>query len=263
MGQKIDSEYWERIWHDSPLPRAVEPERDTLRNSSYHQFHLLFSKYMRCQDDRRVIEFGCAQSIWLAYFASHYGFKIAGIDYSATACEKARAVLARAGVEGEIVQGDFLQPPDRLLGACDFGVSYGVVEHFDDTAACLAAFRRYLKPGGILITIIPNLAGALGVLQKLLNRRIYDIHVPLDAHGLADAHRRAGLEVIDSDYLVCSNFGIITLGDDALPFAGLRRFARSALMGISAAAWVIDRYAVSLPAIRMFSPYVACVARVP
>jgi len=44
--KKVDSEYWEHNWRDSGLPRAVDPERDTLRNHSYHEFHLLFSKYL-------------------------------------------------------------------------------------------------------------------------------------------------------------------------------------------------------------------------
>jgi len=55
-----------------------------------------------------------------------------------------------------------MDPPDHLLGAYDFGVSFGVAEHFEDTAECLAAFRRFLKPSGILFTAIPNLAGLLG-----------------------------------------------------------------------------------------------------
>ena len=263
MVEKVGSEYWERIWRDSPLPRAVAPEHDTLRNYSYHQFHLFFSRHLQLQDGKRLIEFGCAQSIWLAYFARYFGLAVTGIDYSATACEKATAVLAREGVDGQIVQADFMQPSGSMLGAHDFGFSYGVAEHFADTAECLMSFRRYLKPGGVLITLIPNLAGALGALQKRMNRRIFEIHVPLDAGGLADAHRRAGMQVVESGYIGCSNFGVITLGDDPLPFSGLRRFARRALMGVSAAAWVVDRSVVSLPATRMFSPYVACVARAP
>jgi SAM-dependent methyltransferase len=161
------------------------------------------------------------------------------------------------------VHADFMHPPRHLLGACDFGVSFGVVEHFDDTAECLAAFRRFLKPGGILITTIPNLAGLVGTLQKHLDRKIYDIHVPLDDLGLADAHRRAGMQVMDCQYVVCSNFGVLTLGDNARSFARLRRLVRFALVGFSAATWVVNRYIVTIPASRLLSPYIVCVARVP
>jgi SAM-dependent methyltransferase len=156
-----------------------------------------------------------------------------------------------------------MHPPDHLLGACDFGVSFGVAEHFEDTTECLGAFRRFLKPGGILITVIPNLAGLAGTLQKHLDRKIYDIHVPLDDRALADAHRRAGMHVIDCRYVVCSNFGVLTLGDHAHSLARLRHLFKLSFMGLSATAWVINRYIVRIPTSRLLSPYIACVARVP
>ena len=263
MTEKVDSDYWERIWLDSDLPRAVEPERDTLRNYSYHAFHLFFSKYLEHQAGKRIIEFGCAQSIWLGYFARQHGLTVTGIDYSPHGCKKASAILARAGVDGEIVQADFTHPPDHLIESFDFGVSFGVAEHFEDTAECLVAFRRFLRPGGVLITVIPNLAGLTGMLQKHLDRKIYDIHVPLDDRALADAHRRAGMQVVDCRFVLCSNFGVLTFGGETGVCAGLRNLIKIALMGFSAAAWIVDRYIVSLPATRLFSPYVVCVARVP
>jgi SAM-dependent methyltransferase len=192
----------------------------------------------------------------------YFRFEVTGIDYSPLGCKKALAILARDGIEGEIEQADFMHPPDRLLGAYDVGVSFGVAEHFDDTAECLAAFRRYLKPGGLLITAIPNLSGVIGTLQKLLDREVYDIHVALDRDALAAAHRKANLDVIDCDYIVCSNFGVLTLGDHAYPLNALRRFIRLAMMGISAIAWPIDRYLMRLPVSRLLSGYVICIARV-
>jgi cyclopropane fatty-acyl-phospholipid synthase-like methyltransferase len=263
VGQKVTSEYWERIWVDSDLPRAVEPERDTLRNHSYHEFHRLFAKYVSRQDGKRIIEFGCAQSIWLTYFARRHAIAVSGIDYSPLGCAKASAILARSRVEGKIVLADFMRPPDNLLGAFDFGVSFGVAEHFDDTAECISAFRRFLKPGGLLFTMIPNLAGLTGSLQKFVDRKIYDIHVPLDDAALAAAHRQAGMQVVESRYVVCSNFGVLTISDQAGAAAQLKRLFRLALMGISAVTWVINRYIVTIPPSRYLSPYIVCVARAP
>ncbi|WP_436620554.1 class I SAM-dependent methyltransferase [Sorangium sp. So ce136] len=45
-----------------------------------------------------------------------------------------------------------IQPPERFVGAIDAVVSLGVVEHFEDTAGCLRACARYLRPGGRIIT---------------------------------------------------------------------------------------------------------------
>ncbi len=263
MGQKVTSEYWERIWVDSDLPRVVEPERDTLRNHSYHEFHRLFSKYLSRQEGKRIVEFGCAQSIWLTYFARRHALAVTGIDYSPLGCEKASTILARSRVKGQIVHADFMLPPDDLLGAFDFGVSFGVAEHFDDTAECISAFRRFLRPGGLLFTMIPNLAGLTGSLQKLVDRKIYDIHVPLDDAALAVAHRQAGMQVVECLYVVCSNFGVLTIGDRAGVAAQFKRLFRLGLMGLSAATWAIDRYIVTIPPSRFLSPYIVCVARAP
>jgi SAM-dependent methyltransferase len=209
-----------------------------------------------------LIEFGCAQSIWLSYFARRFGFAVTGIDYSETGCEKAKAVLRRDGINGEIVRADFMTPPAQLLQAFDIGISFGVAEHFEDTAECLKAFRRFLKPGGLLVTLVPNLAGMLGGFQRLFDRGIYDIHVVMHKAALADAHRRAGLWVVDARYLVCSNFGVITIGSSARA-SRAKRALRQALMGVSASVWFIDRHIARMAESRTLSPYVVCVARNP
>ncbi len=260
MAEKVGKEYWERVWQPAELPRPVQPQLDTLRNHSYHEFHRVFSRLIPALPGARLIEFGCAQSIWLSYFAKHGGMRVTGIDYAPRGCEKAAAVLARDGVDGEIVQADFMDPPHRLLGAFDIGISFGVAEHFEDTAECLAAFRRFLKPGGILVTVIPNMAGLTGQMQRWLDREIFDIHVVLDAPALAAAHRRAGLDPVQCDYVVCSNFGMVTLGPRR---ALAKRLLRLALMSVSFALWIIDRSVIRLPATRFLSPYIVCAARTP
>jgi SAM-dependent methyltransferase len=263
MSEKVDKRYWESLWQPMALPRGIFPEQDTLRNHSYHHMHRYFEEIIRpaAVPGARLIEFGCAQSVWLSYFARRFGLAIAGIDYSETGCEKAMAVLRRDGTKGEIVHADFMAPPDPLLHAFDVGISFGVAEHFEDTAECLKAFRRFLKPGALLVTLVPNLTGMLGGLQRLLDRGVYDIHVVMDQAALADAHRRAGLDPIDARYLVCSNFGVITI--DPSSRARLKRGLRLTLMGLSAGLWVIDRHIASVVETRTLSPYVICTARNP
>jgi len=260
MAEKVGKDYWERIWQPAELPRPVEPQRDTLRNHSYYEIHRALSRLVPALPGARLIEFGCAQSSWLSYFAKHAAMRVAGIDYAPRGCEKAAAVLARDGVDGEIVQADFMAPPDRLLEAFDVGISFGVAEHFEDTAECLAAFRRFLRPGGTLVTVIPNMAGLAGTLQRWLDREVYDIHVVLDAPALAEAHRRAGLIDVRSEYLVCSNFGMVTLGAGRSP---VKRLLRLGLMGVSYALWFVDRSILRVPATRWLSPYIICAARLP
>ena len=261
MADKAGKEYWQSLWQGSTLPARVLPERDTLRNHSHHEFHKFFQATLAGIGRARLIEFGCARSLWLPYFAREFGFDVTGIDYSEEGCRKARAILERDGIPGEVFRADFMEPLLSAHGSFDVGVSFGVVEHFHDTAECLSAFRRFLGPQGLLITMIPNLAGTVGWLQRHLDRRIYDIHVVLDDRQLTDAHRRAGFEVVDCRYIVCSNFGVLTLNRRSNRFFHLKQLFRTAMMGASVASWVVDRHILPLPATRLLSPYIICAAR--
>lgn len=258
MTCKTDKNYWAGLWQGSALPPAVQPELDSLRNHSRYQFHQFFVETFAETGiaGRELIEFGCGQSVWLPYFGRVHGFQLAGVDYVEEGCAKARAILSREGLSGDIACADFTadSPFERRF---DVGVSFGVAEHFTDTAACLSAFARFLKPGGLLITIVPNMTGTLGALQRALNRPVYDIHVPLDADALAAAHARAGLEVLKARYLVPTNYGVV------VPEGRLGGLLRSGLMALSLATWAIDRTLIRLPRCGLFAPYVACAARVP
>jgi 2-polyprenyl-3-methyl-5-hydroxy-6-metoxy-1,4-benzoquinol methylase len=262
-GEKANKNYWDEVWESSILPRQVRPEDNSLRNHSYHRFHRYFTEIFRPLTTRnaRLIEFGCAQSTWLSYFVRQFGFAVTGLDYAEWGCAKASAVLKRDGVQADIVCADFLDPPAHLLGEFDVGVSFGVAEHFTSTADCLSAFRRFLRPDGLLITMVPNLAGITGTLQRLLQRDIYDIHVVIDVDGLAAAHRQAGLSPFDCRYIVCSNFGVLTFGPTQSAMGRAKDRFRKLLMGLSAVSWVVDKHVIQLPENKTFSPHVVCAAR--
>jgi cyclopropane fatty-acyl-phospholipid synthase-like methyltransferase len=198
---------------------------------------------------KRLLEAGCGGSGWLPYFAQRWGFRVSGIDYSSAGCASAESLARRAGVEAEIVCADFFAPPEQFVGAFDAVVSMGVVEHFADTAAALNALARLLRPGGVLVTEVPNMAGFNGTLQKLLRRSVYDIHVPLDARALAAAHEAAGLRLIECRYLMSFNLGVVNAGRFSFVLAALSRVA-----------WLLERLTGRWPATRALSPYVFAVA---
>jgi len=150
----------------------------------------------------RLLEIGCAKSAWLPYFAKEFGFSVSGLDYSPIGCEMARKVLQANEIVAEVVCADLFSPPDNMLGVFDVVVSLGVVEHFEDTASCLKAVSSFLKPGGMLITSIPNMVGWIGSIQKAVNRPIYDIHQLIDPAMLKEAHELAGFDVLECKYFV-------------------------------------------------------------
>lgn len=253
--------YWDESWAKAQTAREVMIGGG-LRNYVNRRFDALFRRHLATlPEGAKLVEIGCANSSWLPYFSKRYGLTVSGIDYSSLGCEQASQVLARAGVDGEIVLANLFEPPQRLVHSFDAAVSLGLVEHFGDTAKCVEAIARLVRPGGLVITLIPNLAGVLGPVQRVVDRRVYDVHVPLTAEALAAAHSAAGLQVKESGYLVPANFGICNASarPRTIGSLGMAAVVR-ALVALSVAAWVVDEHIARLPETRMFGGYAFCVA---
>jgi PST family polysaccharide transporter len=129
-----------------------------------------------------------------------------------------------------------------LKESFDILTSFGVVEHFTDTAHCLEACSRFLRPGGVMMTVIPNLAGLNGAGTRFFSPETYAIHVPMSAKALRQAHEKAGLEVLE-----CRYFTPFWISDWSVPAQDKRphrRLLRNLLWYPSAAAaaatWVVD-----------------------
>lgn len=267
-GHLSDKDYWSDKYLGE-IPRAVDVRDRSLRNYFRRYQHREFTERLRqlgLGPGSRLLEVGCGGSIWLPYFAREHGFKVTGLDYSEQGCAAAEHVLKRDGAEGRVVCGDMFDPPADMVGAFDMVTSIGVVEHFTSTSEAVAACARFLRPGGVMMTIIPNLAGLSGIGLKYFNRKVYDIHVPLSAPQLAKAHEEAGLEVISCDY-----FTPMWFSDWDVPPEDTRkgrRLLRNLLWyssaSLSAGVWMLDDLTGNhIPGSRLFSPWSICWARRP
>lgn len=259
---KAGKSYWNHAWENTPLLKAVDPHARGLNNYVNRKFHEYFCQAFCSMDTRgkRLLEIGCARSAWLPYFGKEFGFKIYGIDYSEIGCQQAMQVLSNEGVQGKVMCADFFSPPESMLEKFDVVVSFGVVEHFEDTAACIKAFSKFLKPNGIMITNIPNMVGLNGLLQKRLHKQIYDIHMLLTKEGLINAHIKAGLEIIQSDYFLPANFSVINIhgwkkrGATYKVIVHLRSW-------FSKAVWIAEGYVPIVRSNWLTSPYINCIAQ--
>jgi SAM-dependent methyltransferase len=188
---------------------------------------------------------------------------VSGLDYSPRGAEQAAARLRGDGIPADIRCADLFDPPVDWRGAFDVVVWFGVAEHFDDPTKAIRAAAEFLKPGGLLITEIPNLVGAAGWFQRVFNRPVYDIHVPHSRESLRSHHVAAGLEVVYSDYAVPTDFGVVEIG--GAPKSALLPIKERILYGLrllTGAVWWLDRR-VSLPVTRLFSGFVIVAARKP
>ena len=210
--------------------------------------------------EHRLIEIGAGASEWLPYLHRRFGFAVHGLDYSEVGCQRARENLAALGVPGEIHLADMFSPPEELCGSFDVVVSFGVIEHFGDTAAALTACSRYARPGGLVVTMIPNMKGLYGQLYQLFDRRVFDIHVPLDLDDLSKAHRQAGLPVASGEYLL----GLPGVVDkDRIEPVLWRRIARTLVFRLSRAYWWLEEHGLGFRENRLTSPYIICSATKP
>jgi 2-polyprenyl-3-methyl-5-hydroxy-6-metoxy-1,4-benzoquinol methylase len=262
---KAGKAYWDEVWTGDTLPLPVDPSQTNIDNYVNVRFHEYFSRiFSRIEpSDKLLLEVGCANSSWLPYFSQQFGFKIYGLDYSEIGCEQSREILSNAGIQGEIVCADFFSPPTSLLGKFDVVVTFGVVEHFTDTQSCIKALSKLLKPGGLLITNIPNMVGLIGTIEKMINRPVYDIHVPLDVKVLDKAHKLLGLEVLQCDYFLSTHFGVLNLnGLDPRSLSWkIKKFFLKILLHISKLVWLCEDAFVQLMPTRLISPYINCLAQ--
>ena len=266
MAELVDKEYWDHSWSaESQLPDTFDPNIRGMRGLYRRPFHAFFAEHLPAigPPGASLVEIGCGRSQLLPYFAKQFNLRVAGLDYSEVGCEKARRILERDGVRGDIRCADLWDATAVPTLGYDIVFSFGLVEHFEDTAGILSALARYARPGGAVLTLIPNMRGMVGALQRVLSPEIYDMHVPLSAPALAQAHRDAGLTVLNSGYLLPAHFGVCNPGSARIP-RGLSRLLRGltyrAAIAVSTGLLWIDDRLIDLPTSERLSPYAFALA---
>ena len=148
----------------------------------------------------------------------------------------------------------------------DVVFSFGLVEHFDDTPGIVRRLARFARPGGAVLTLIPNMRGVVGTVQKALSREIYDIHVPLSAAALSEAHAAAGLALRAGGYLMPAHFGVCNAGPSRRGGEAahvVRQLAYRGTVALSTALLWVDETIKRIPASEMMSPYAFALATKP
>ena len=209
-------------------------------------------------NNNSLIEIGAGGSEYLPYLHHKFGFEVTGLDYSEVGCESARELLKSMNVPGVVYQADMFDPPTLVLEKFDVVVSFGLVEHFTDTAQAIAACAAFAKPGGMVLTLIPNMTGLYGFLYKLFDRNIFDIHVPISLNELINAHHAAGLKIVQSECLLGLP-GVID-GDRIDP-VWIRHALRRVVFRFSKIYWWLEERGIGIPENTFSSPYLICVAR--
>jgi 2-polyprenyl-3-methyl-5-hydroxy-6-metoxy-1,4-benzoquinol methylase len=256
-----DTNYWDRTWANRTVPNPLDPSQGTLNGTVARSFHRFFERVFGSLDVKPgdlLLEAGCGGSVFLPYFCKQFGLAAEGLDNSEEGCGLSQAISEKSAITTRIVLGDVLNPPESLSERYRVVFSLGLAEHFQPTTDIVAALKALVQPSGFLITIVPNMHGAMGLLQRLVDPSVYAVHVPLSPRELADAHRSCGLEVVEASHLMTVNFSVLN-------FSGPRsrvpaRVGLRIASWASKAIWTFEKIFPQIPN-GITSPFVAVVAR--
>ena len=257
-----DPAYWDKTWSGRPIPEPLDPRGSGLNGTVARRWHQFFSQTFSSLGIRagdRLLEAGCGGSVLLPYFVREYGLEAEGLDNSPEGCALSEAIAGRSGIHTPIHVGDVLDPPPSLLGRYRVVFSFGLAEHFRPTTSIVSALARLLQPAGVLITVVPNMHGVVGLLQKLVDPVVYRVHVPLSPAELAEAHRSCALSVASAEHVMTANFSAVNFsgsGSRIAPGLGLRIASWSSKL-----VWSLERAGLPELPNHWTSPYVAVVAQ--
>jgi len=202
-------DYWNNIYANQP----PNTKRDWYPKSYNNLLleHIIFSG-MTKHLPASVLEVGCGNSPWLAYIAKKTGAAVAGIDYSEAGCALARSRLAAEGVPGHIYCMDLFNADTAQTGCYDFVYSLGVVEHFTNLELTIGKLLNFIKPGGILLTEVPNLNSIHGFISRIWQPNVYYKHHVIHRNQLRDVYARLGLIEIEGGYRGIFSFNMVAWG---------------------------------------------------
>lgn len=252
-----NKDYWDGTYTNK-IPRRL------LNIDSYKYFcdRIIWEKIREYYTGGNVLEVGSGNSDWLVRIAKELkpGY-YAGLDYSEDGCRLLEEKSKENGVNIDVVHADMFSPPVDMIKKFNFIMSFGVVEHFKDLSEVLGVISQFSKSGGVIFSLIPNMAGLNGALTRFWNKGIYDIHIAHDLPSFVNGHHAAGLDILWADYLGSSNIGVMS--SCFQKHKGVNFFIYKQLTRISKMLWFFESKMKELPATKTFSPYILVVSQVP
>lgn len=188
--------YWDREWTSGSQKTFAELAWLRRDYASLAIDHVLRAR-LRPDPARRVLEVGCAPGRWLVYFQRTFGYAVTGCDYSERGCLSTRETLAAAGISGDVFQRDLF----TLEGQWDVVFSAGLIEHFTDPKAVLTKFLTLLPAHGMLVSLVPNLAGLSGFYHRAFKPETFHTHRVVTLDELRRWYDELGLREVESGAL--------------------------------------------------------------
>jgi 2-polyprenyl-3-methyl-5-hydroxy-6-metoxy-1,4-benzoquinol methylase len=142
-------------------------------------FYQICDRFFKPDQKKTVFEVGCAPGKRLLEFSTRYKYIPYGVEYTEAGVEAVRTEFKSKGIpENHCIFSDVFEPSFQKdhREKFDAVISYGFIEHFTNVEEVIDTHINLLKPGGLLLIMIPNLRGIYYPLLKCLNPDLISKH---------------------------------------------------------------------------------------
>ena len=167
----------------------------------------VLTRYLDLGSPKRLLDVGSGKGAFAGKL-SRKGHDVVGVDPSAKAAGVAKSFVDS---KGKVVLGEGEAQPFSA-GSFDRAVSVCVLEHTRDDSAVLAEVHRVLKPGGVFALTVDCLDSPHvpdGFRRKYAKE--YRCNQFYSQAKLSEMLRRAGFEVLETEYLFSGRLSIAIL----------------------------------------------------
>lgn len=189
-----DRAFWKSFWESRKnLIFALKPD---------YVFGDILAGLIKTHNVKNAIELGGFPGYYSVYLKKYLQLDTTLFDYYVHD-GLVKQLLEKNGLkEGDIniIEADlFNYKPEKLY---DMVLSFGLIEHFSDTASIIKTHLQFLKPGGVLFITLPNFTGVNGWVQRKFDKENYDKHF-IDCMSpafLAETCKALDLKEVESYY---------------------------------------------------------------
>lgn len=215
MNNLTEYDLWDKDYiHKKEHIKNSDLKIDKKDYSNYILWDILFSKFLKVDKEKKVLEVGSAPGTNLLQFYEQFGYIPFGIEYTKTGASINRNLFKANGISSEnVIEDDFFSENIKKYNTMfDVVSSFGFVEHFDDVNSVINKHLQLLKKDGILIIVIPNLRGFYYYWTKFFNPVVLTHHnlKIMEKGTFKTLFERDDLEEYYCDYFGVFHYGLMT-----------------------------------------------------
>ena len=189
-----DRSFWKSFWESKKdLIFFIKPN---------YVFGNILAKIIAEKKVKTAIELGGFPGYYAVYLKKYHRLDTTLFDYFIHEGLISR-LLDKNGLKPDdikVIEADLFDYQPQIL--YDLVLSFGLIEHFNDTKSIIETHLQFLTPGGTLFITLPNFKGVNGWIQRKFDRSNYDKHniSCMEPRSLVEYCRQSGLKEVQSYY---------------------------------------------------------------